>query len=124
MGKALSNEALHFLGIKVVYKAMVDEGFKILNVRRELGINPQILATKENKRYFVVVRTARYPDMGILLPDIAAEVLKHGDQHEAVCLFGSVGIANANGETEEAMAQPEKDGEYYINFKGLQPFPR
>ncbi len=121
--KVLTEEELHFLGIKVVYKDMVDNGFKILNVRKEPDVNPQILATKDDKRFFIVVRTATYPDMGILLPHIAADVLKHGAKHDATCYFASVGIANADGQTDEEMAKPEKDGEYYINYKGLQPFP-
>lgn len=122
-GKEMTAEELHFLGIKVVYKDMVDKGYNVLNVRKEMDINPQILASKDDIRYFIVVRTATYPDMGILLPHIAADVLSHGTKHKATCLFASVGIANANGETDEEMAKPVVDGEYYINYKGLQAFP-
>ncbi len=124
MGKIMTTEELHFLGIKVVYKDMVDQGYEVLNVRKETDVNPQILATSEGKRYFIVVRTTCYPEMGILVPHVAAEVLQHASRHNAICLFASVGIANANGETEEEMAKPVVDGEYYINYKGLQPFPR
>ncbi len=123
-GKIMTQEELHFLGIKVVYKDMIDNGYEVLNVRKETDVNPQILATKDGKRYFVVVRTTAYPEMGILVPHIAADVLKHGTKHNAICLFASVGIANANGETEEEMAHPVVDGEYYINYKGLQAFPK
>lgn len=123
-GKIMTTEELHLLGIKVVYKDMVDNGYQVLNVRKETDVNPQILATKDGKRYFVVVRTTCYPEMGILVPHIAAEVLEHANKHDATCLFASVGIANANGETDEEMAKPIAGGEYYINYKGLQPFPR
>ena len=81
MGKVLNDEELHFLGIKAVYKNLVDEGYKVLNVRKELNVNPQILAQKDDKRFFIVVKTERYPDMGILLPHIAADVLKVATQH-------------------------------------------
>ena len=50
-GQELTTEELHFLGIKVVYKDMIDKGFKVLNVRKEPDVNPQILATKDEKRY-------------------------------------------------------------------------
>jgi methanogenic corrinoid protein MtbC1 len=116
-------EQLHFLGIKVVYKHMVDNGYEVLNVRRETDVNPQILALKEGKRIMVVVRTAKYPNMGVLLPHVAANVLEHGIKNNATCLFASVGIANADGETDEEMAEPVPGGQFYINFKGLQPFP-
>ena len=122
-GQQLTTEDLHFMGIKVVYKDMIDKGYEVLNVRKETDINPQILAMKEGKRYFIVVRTCPYPEMGLLLPTLAAEVMHHATKHNATCLFASVGIANANGETEEEMAKPELNGEYYINYKGLQPFP-
>ncbi|TAJ13269.1 hypothetical protein DMA11_09495 [Marinilabiliaceae bacterium JC017] len=123
-GKQMTAEELHFLGIKVVYKYMVDEGYEILNVRKEPDVNPQILAMKEGNRILVVVRTASYPDMGILLPHIASDVLTIAAKNKATCYFASVGIANANGDSEEEMSKPEVDGEYYINFKGLQDFPR
>jgi len=125
MGKEqlLTAEELHFMGIKVVYKDMVDKGYKVLNVRQESDVNPQILAIKDDIRYFVVVRTATFPDMGLLLPHIAGEVMKHGNKHKAICYFASVGIANADGQTDEEMAKPVKGGEYYINYKGLQLFP-
>nr|WP_319400853.1 hypothetical protein [uncultured Carboxylicivirga sp.] len=124
MGKIMNQEELHFLGIKVVYKDMVDKGYEVLNVRKETDVNPQILATKDGKRFFIVVRTTPYPEMGILVPHVAADVLKHATKHGATCLFASVGIANAKGETEEEMGKPEVDGEYYINYKGLQDFPK
>jgi len=123
-GKLMNSEELHFLGIKVVYKDLVDKGYEVLNVRKETDVNPQILATKDDKRYFIVVRTSYYPEMGVLVPHIAAEVLQHANKHNATCLFASVGIANANGETDEEMARPVTGGEYYINYKGLQPFPK
>lgn len=120
----LTDEELHFLGIKVVFKAMVDDGYKVLQVRKGTDINPQILAVKNDKRYFIVVRTERYPDMGALMPDVAARVLMHAKKNNATCLFAGVGIANANGETEHDMKEPVKGGEYYINFKGLIPFTK
>ncbi len=122
--KLLLGADLHFLGIKVVYKHMVDNGFEVLNVRQELDINPQILAKKDDQFYFVVVRTETFPNMGILTPDVASKVTQHAYKHKAVCMFASVGIANANGETNEEMSKPLVDDEYYINFKGLTPFPQ
>ena len=91
---------LHFLGIKVVYKHLIDNGYQVLNVRKETDVNPQILATKDGKRYFVVVRTAKFPNMGVLLPHVAANVLEHATKNKAICRFASVGIANANGNTQ------------------------
>ncbi len=123
-GVVLTDEELHFLGIKVVFKSLTDDGYKVLQVRKEPDVNPQILATKEGVRYFIVVRTARYPDMGILTPEVAARVLMHAKKNKATCKFAGVGIANGNEDSDVGMSQPIKDGEYFINYKGLLPFPK
>ncbi|MFT3737291.1 MAG: hypothetical protein QM786_00875 [Breznakibacter sp.] len=120
----MTNEELHFLGIKVVYKDLVDKGYNVMNVRKEFNINPQILARNKNGQYvLVVVKTACYPHMGLLVPDVAANVRHLAQKHQAICYFASVGIANANSETEEEMSKPVLGGEYYINYDGLRPLP-
>lgn len=124
MGKVFNQDGLHYFGIKVVYKHLVDEGYEVLNVRHESDVNPQILAKKNEVLYFIVVRTAPFPNMGVLTPDVASLVSLHALRHKAVCLFASVGLANALGETDEEMGRPMENGEYYINFKGLSAFPQ
>ncbi len=116
-------EELHFLGIKVVYKDLIDKGYEVLNVRKELDVNPQILAKKDDKFHMVLVKTGYYPEMGIILPDIIEQVKELGKKHNSECWYASVGIANANGATEEEMAKPVVGGEFYINYQGLIPFP-
>ncbi|MGQ1889323.1 hypothetical protein ACT29H_02675 [Thermophagus sp. OGC60D27] len=120
----LGEEDLHFLGIKVVYKDLVDNGYDVLNVRKETDVDPQIVARQNGKLVFVVVRTATFPNMGVLTPRVAARVSNHARKHGATCFFAGVGIANANGNNDEEMSQPEINGEYYINYKGLLPFPK
>lgn len=120
----MTDEDLHLLGIKAVYKNLIDKGWEVLNVRREPGINPQILAREKGEMVMIVVKTARYPRMGVLTPEIAAQVAMHAEKHKVKPMFASVGVANANGETEEEMALPLKDGEYFINFNGLLEFPK
>lgn len=120
----MTNEELHFLGIKVVYKDLVDKGYEVLNVRKELDINPQILARNKGGQFvLVVVKTERYPHMGLLTPDVAADVRLLAQKRQAICYFASVGIANANGESEEEMSKPVLGGEYYINYDGFKPLP-
>ncbi len=116
-------EELHFLGIKVVYKDLVDKGYEVVNARKELDVNPQILAKKDDQFHMFLVKTGFYPDMGIILPEIVDQVHDLGKRHNAKCWYASIGIANANGKTEEEMARPEVDGEYYINYQGFRPLP-
>lgn len=118
-GNKMTNDELHFLGIKTVYKDLIDRGYKVLNVRKEIDVNPQILAEINDCKALIMVRTARFPNMGVLIPEIAAQVKELAIKHKANLFFASVGIANANGDTDEEMAEPEVGGEYYINYKGL-----
>ena len=115
----MSDEELHFLGIKVVYKSLVDKGIKVLNVRKEMDVNPQVLAEINNAKALIIVRTARFPEMGVLRPEIVGKMQDLAKKHKAGLYFASVGIANANGDSDEEMAQPVVGGEYYINYKGL-----
>ncbi len=122
-GKLMNLEELHFLGIKVVYKDLVDKGYEVLNVRKELDVNPQILAKKDEQFHMILVKTGFYPEMGIILPEVVSQVNELGKKHNAKCWYASVGIANANGKTEEEMSRPEVNGEYYINYQGIMALP-
>jgi hypothetical protein len=120
---SMNYDDLHKLGIKVVYNKMIDEGYDVLGVYDNQEQNPQIMATRDGKRYVVVVRTARFPNMGILLPITAKAVKDYASTCGAICLFASVGIANGDGNTDEEMGQPNLNGNYIIRYEGLQPFP-
>ena len=122
-GKAMNLEELHFLGIKVVYKDLVDKGYEVLNVRKELDVNPQILAKKDDQFHMIVVKTGFYPEMGIIIPEVIVQVKELSKKHNAKCWYASVGIADANGDTEKEMGRPKVGGEFYINYKGILPFP-
>lgn len=119
----MTADELHQLGIKVVYKDLIDKGFEIAGVRNELATNPQIVAKKNSQFVLVVVKTAAYPDMGVLYPRVASEVNDIAAQKGAMCYFASVGVANADGETKEEMAKPTLNGKHLIKYEGLQPFP-
>ena len=121
--KPLSDAELHFLGIKVVYKHLIDGGHKVLNVRNETDVNPQILAQIDGIQSLVVVKTERFPHMGIITPPLAAQMQALAKKMNCRLYFASVGIANALGDTDEAMANPVSGGEYYINFTGLTLIP-
>ncbi len=119
--RVMSVEDIHFMGIKVVYSHLIDNGYDVLQVRKEIDIDPQILAKKENRFVLVVVKTAVYPKMGVLSPNVAVKVQNLAIEKQALSYFASVGIANANGESDSEMAMPILNGEYYINFNGLVP---
>lgn len=117
----LNDEDLHLLGIKVVYKHLVDTGYEVITVRKELESNPQILAKLDDEYHLVIVKTKRFPEMGILFPHVASQVVYLATQRGGKVWFASVGIANGDTEDEEVMSKPMRNGKYIINFKGLIP---
>lgn len=117
----LNDEDLHLLGIKVVYKHLVDKGYEVITVRKELEVNPQILAKLDDEYHLIVVKTRRFPEMGILFPHVASQVIHLATQRGGKVWFASVGIANGDTEDEEMMSKPMRNGKYIINFKGLIP---
>ena len=117
----LNDEDLHLLGIKVVYKHLVDKGYEVITVRKELEVNPQILAKLDKEYHLVIVKTKRFPEMGILFPHVASQVVYLATQRGGKVWFASVGIANGDTEDEEMLAKPMRNGKYIINFKGLIP---
>ncbi len=119
--RELNDDELHFIGIKAVYTHLIDNGYEVIAVRKEIEVNPQILAKKDGEYSLVVVKTKRFPEMGILFPHVASQVIYLAKQRGGKAFFASVGIANASGSTDEEMSKPEKNGEYFINFKGLLP---
>lgn len=119
--RELNDDELHFIGIKAVYTHLIDNGYEVIAVRKELEVNPQILAKKDGEFQLVVVKTRRFPEMGILFPHVASQVIYLAKQRGGKALFASVGVANGSGLTDEEMSKPMKNGEYYINFNGLLP---
>jgi hypothetical protein len=87
-------------------------------------MTPQIVARKNGRLCFVVVRTDVYPNKGRLSDD--REVfynLEHAERNDALCYFASVGICNsaaAEAGDEKAMGVPVREGGFYVDFDGLK----
>ena len=111
---------IHDFGVEIVFDYLRNEGHEIVAVNTEIGMNPQVIATKDGELEYIIVRTACYPSKGQIEND--QEVfwcLAHADKHEATCYFASVGIANSEGTTEEEMIVPVKGVAYHVAFDGL-----
>ena len=113
----LSQQEIHQMGMNLVGKHLVENGFEFLAVKSELGHSPQFVCLKnENELFFVLVRTVVFPDN----PDNYDEtwmlkMKKHAIEKKARLLYAGVGIADS----DDMMAKPKKGQESYINYKGL-----
>lgn len=115
----MSPEEIHNFGIEVVSNYLKKDGYEIISVNGELGFNPQIIATKNGSKAFVVTRTACYPNNGILEDSTHFEMINFAEKHNATPYFASVGICNAEGKNEEEMSLPIKGGGFFVSYNGM-----
>ena len=113
----LSQQEIHQMGMNVVGKHLVENGFEFLAVKSELGHSPQFVCLKNEKElFFVLVRTVTFPenpekyDKNWML-----KMKKHAIEKKARLLFAGVGISDS----DDMITKPKKVQESYINYKGL-----
>ncbi|MBK9162591.1 MAG: hypothetical protein IPM21_01500 [Acidobacteria bacterium] len=114
---------IHAFGVEILYKQLETDGWVIdsADVLADIRTEPQIVAKKEGELAFFVVRTDVHPKRGRFEEGKEAfeTLVLHAKAHGASCYFASIGIANSEGETEEAMSVPVKGVGYNIQFDGL-----
>jgi hypothetical protein len=115
----MSREEIHAFGIEVVAKQLIKEGIVVEVINTQIGLDPQIRARKSGVLSFIVVRTACYPDKGMLDPDVHFQMIEYADKHQAIPYFASVGIGNATGKSDKEMSIPIKGAGFYIAYNGL-----
>ena len=120
MADQMTKAEIHDFGVEVVFGFLQREGHEIVAVNTDPSVNPQIVAKKDGQLEFVVVRTACYPDKGLLDPSNKISCIEHAEQSGAICYFASVGIANAAGTNDVEMALPVKGAGYYVAFNGIE----
>jgi len=124
VNERLTREEIQDFGVQIVYEEMARDGYEILGANSSLAMTPQIVARKNGRLCFVVVRTDVYPNKGRLSDD--REVfynLEHAERNDALCYFASVGICNsaaAEAGDEKAMGIPVREGGFYVDFDGLK----
>lgn len=115
----MSPEEIHEFGIEVVFKQLQTEDYEVLSVNTELKNNPQIIATKNGSKAFVAIRTACYPNKGVLEESTHFNMIDLADKHDAIPYFASVGICNSNGKNEEEMSLPIKGAGFFVSYEGM-----
>lgn len=115
----MSVEEIHDFGIEIVFNQLKKEGYEIQSINTKLGVNPQIIAKKDNQLAFIAVRTECYPKKGQLEESVHFQMIEHSNRHGAIPYFASVGIANTNGKTDEEMGVPVKGAGFFAAYNGL-----
>ena len=111
---------IHDFGIEVVSGYLEKEGYELVAGNSKLGSNPQIVARRNGDLIYVIVRTACYPQKGVIESDaIALHCIEWARSKGASCYFASVGIANAKAKDDAGMAVPTRGAGFYVAFNGL-----
>lgn len=120
----MTREEIHDFGVQIVCEEMLKEGYEIIGANPSPAVTPQIVARKNGRLCFVVVRTDVYPNRGKLADDRELLYnLEHAERNRAVCYFAGIGICNAaaaDAGDEAAMGMPVRDAGFYVDFDGLK----
>lgn len=114
---------IHAFGIEIVCKQLKKDDWNVesADVYADMASEPQIVANKDGETAFFIVRTALHPGRGRFEEGQQAfnDLVQHARDHGATCYFASVGIANADGDSDEEMATAVKGAQFHVQFDGL-----
>ncbi|MGB8705741.1 MAG: Na(+)-translocating NADH-quinone reductase subunit F [Gillisia sp.] len=114
---ALSKQELHNLAMNIVGKELEDQGYEFLGINSLLGRNPQFVALKNKKLFFVVVRAIEYPQDPRQMDSASLQKIKeHAQKFEAQTFYAGVGLADS-ADYEKPVSHGK---EYIVNYDGLQ----
>ena len=115
----MTSQEIHDFGIQIASNLLEKESYEIQGVNNELGLNPQIVAEKENQLAYIAIRTGCYPGEGQLEEPDHFKMKELAELAGAVPFFGSVGIANSDSKTTEGMGSPVKGAGFNVKWSGL-----
>ena len=101
----------HELGIRVVMGSIVKEGYTIEAVNRDPEQMPQIVASKDEHRFFFIVLTERYT-MPSLPEEIRSQCVAHAAKFGAACMFAPVSLYAAGAQS------PEGEEGFFVKYSG------
>jgi len=121
----MNSEEIHLFGLRFMYRELTQSGFEVLSVEPDTETFPQIIARKEEQLYFIVVQTAIYPEVGDLPTNHQIkQIREHAEKHKAITKFASLGLANAESNSEAEKSILKKGQEFLVNYSGLKELLR
>lgn len=117
----MSDEEIHEFGVNIVLDDMRKNSYTILSVNTGRNSNPQIIAKKSNKIFHILVRTACYPNKGLIESrQLCDHLYQRAKRANITCYVASIGIANSNGTTDLEMSIPIRGAGFYVAYDGLE----
>lgn len=113
---ALTEQELHNLAMNIVGKALEEDGYEFLGVNSKLKKDPQFVALKNKKLYFIIVRAVHYPDKPEAYdPAFMKKIKEHADKFEARTFYAGVGLGHGTDYGKPVI----KDEPYGVIYNGL-----
>ncbi len=117
MNEALDAQELHNLAMNIVGKDLEEQGYEFLAVNSTLKKDPQFVALKKGKLFFVLVEAITYPDDPNVFDVVFMETIKqHAIKFKARTFYAAVGLANAT----DYELPLSKDADYVVNYPGIK----
>ena len=113
----LTTQELHNLAMNIVGKDLEEQGYEFLGVNSEFKKDPQFVALRDKKLYFVIVRAIEYPHDPKEIPLMFLETVKqHALKFDAKTYYAGVGLANS----KDYELPVNSSDDYVVNYQGLQ----
>ena len=97
------------------------DGFSIENASNMLGICPNIVAKKSNKKYCLFIEGNEVRKQPEISKDNLNKMLEYAEKYKCIPLYGSFGFGASNHERFEKKTLLKDDPEgYYVNFTGFE----
>ncbi len=124
MHEVMTNAEIHRLGVQIVRDELQREGWTILDISVDPGVNPQIIARKNGTLGHVLVRTARHPKKGFVEdPHTVQRCLERASTLNAVCYFAGLRVSHAEASLrgdEKGMGIPVRGEGILVAYSGLE----
>lgn len=98
----------------VVRYVCVPNGFKIEQAMGKLGVFPNIVMSKNNQLYAVIVVPFLYPNYGAIQDDVRIDIVNEAKKHNAKPLFAPVGFKSTDDARAEAGLALKGDTFHYL----------
>lgn len=119
----MTPDEIHAFGVEILFKQLEKDGWMIewADAIADIRKSPQIAAYKGDEKAHFVVRTDVFPNRGRFEEgqDVYEKLVREAAASGSSCYFASIGIANADGVTDEEMSEPTKGAPFHIEFNGL-----
>lgn len=120
--QVLTLQEINAFGVRVVAEHLDKVGAQLLTINKDVSKDPQIFALVNGKTAGIIVRTATFPEMGIL--DKTTEdfyhVLSESMDRGYDLYLAPVGLANANAENDYERKALLRNGSYNVSFSKLE----